>query len=254
MSYTINIDLQQLLEAGVHFGHQSHRWNPKMGDFIFDARDGVHIFDLVKTAEQLEKAMQMAYELGKAGKNLVFVGTKRQAQELVKTAAEEAGAMYIVTRWMGGFLTNWEQVSKSINKMNKLKSDLATGKYDHYTKYERMQIQKDIDRLERFFIGVADLKRAPDALFIVDIMEEEVAAREAMVTKVPVMALVDSNGNPDLCGEDGVAIPANDDAVSSIKMLTTMVAQAYSEGKKLASKSGAAPAAAAKPEATPETK
>lgn len=230
MSYQVQVDLQELLEAGVHFGHQSHRWNPKMGEYIFDTRDGVHIFDLVKTAEQLEQSMQLAYELGKAGKNLVFVGTKRQAQELVKAAAEEAGAMYIITRWMGGFLTNWEQVSKSINKMNHLKENLASGKFDHYTKYERMQIQKDIDRLERFFIGVADLKRTPDAVFLVDIGEEEVAAREARVTGVPVIALVDSNGNPTLAD---YVIPANDDAVSSIKLLTTMIAQAYAEGKKL---------------------
>ena len=233
MTYEPKIDLQELLEAGVHFGHQSHRWNPKMRDFIFDARDGVHIFDLVKTAEQLEKAMQFAYELGKSGKNLVFVGTKRQAQELVKAAAEEAGAMYITTRWMGGFLTNWEQVSKSIAKMNNLTAGLASGKFDHYTKYERMQIQKDIDRLERFFLGVATLKRTPDAIFVVDIMEEEVAAKEASMTHVPVIALIDSNGNPELAE---YVIPANDDAVSSIKLLTTMVAQAYSEGKKMQAK------------------
>lgn len=233
MSYEPKIDLQELLEAGVHFGHQSHRWNPKMSDYIFDARDGVHIFDLVKTAAQLEEAMKFAYELGKSGKNLVFVGTKRQAQEIVKAAAEEADAMYITIRWMGGFLTNWEQVSKSIAKMNSLKSGLASGKFDHYTKYERMQIQKDIDRLERFFGGVADLKRTPDAIFVVDITEEEVAAKEARVTNVPVIALVDSNGNPTLAD---YVIPANDDAVSSIKLLTTMVAQAYAEGKKLQAK------------------
>lgn len=233
MSYEPKIDLQELLEAGVHFGHQSHRWNPKMSDYIFDARDGVHIFDLVKTAAQLEEAMKFAYELGKSGKNLVFVGTKRQAQEIVKAAAEEADAMYITIRWMGGFLTNWEQVSKSIAKMNNLKSGLASGKFDHYTKYERMQIQKDIDRLERFFGGVADLKRTPDAIFVVDITEEEVAAKEARMTNVPVIALVDSNGNPTLAD---YVIPANDDAVSSIKLLTTMVAQAYAEGKKMQAK------------------
>jgi small subunit ribosomal protein S2 len=233
MSYEPKIDLQELLEAGVHFGHQSHRWNPKMSEYIFDARDGVHIFDLVKTAAQLEEAMKFAYELGKSGKNLIFVGTKRQAQEIVKAAAEEADAMYITIRWMGGFLTNWEQVSKSIAKMNSLKSGLASGKFDHYTKYERMQIQKDIDRLERFFGGVADLKRTPDAIFVVDITEEEVAAKEARMTNVPVISLVDSNGNPTLAD---YVIPANDDAVSSIKLLTTMVAQAYAEGKKMQAK------------------
>lgn len=229
----VQIDLQELLEAGVHFGHQSQRWNPKMKQYIYSKRDGVHIFDLVKTSQQLEAAMQFAYELGKQGKNLVFVGSKRQAQDIVRQAAEESGAMYIVKRWMGGFLTNWEQVSKSIYKMNSMKKDLAAGKYDHYTKYERMQIQKDITRLEGFFLGVADLKQAPDAVFIVDISEEVVAAREARTVNVPVIALIDSNGNPDLAQ---YVIPANDDAVSSIKLLTTKVAEAYAEGKKVLKK------------------
>ncbi len=223
------VNLQELLEAGVHFGHQSYRWNPKMKDYIYAENNGVHIFDLVKTASQLEQAMNMAYELGRKGKNLIFVGTKRQAQDIIREHAESVGAMYITTRWLGGFLTNWEQVSKSIHKMNTMKAGLASGKYDHYTKYERMQIQKDIDRLERFFIGVKDLKVTPDALFIVDINEEQVAAREAGQMGVPIMALVDSNSNPDLAD---VVIPANDDAVSSITLLTSMVAKAYGEGKK----------------------
>lgn len=228
-SKKFEIDLQELLEAGVHFGHQSYRWNPKMKDFIYTEQNGVHIFDLVKTAAQLEEAMNMAYELGRKGKNLIFVGTKRQAQDIIREQAESVGAMYITTRWMGGFLTNWEQVSKSINKMNTMKAGLASGKYDHYTKYERMQIQKDIDRLERFFIGVKDLKKTPDAIFIVDINEEKVAAREAAQMGVPVLALVDSNGNPELAD---IVVPANDDAVSSITLLTSMVAKAYGEGKK----------------------
>jgi small subunit ribosomal protein S2 len=224
-----SVDLKALLEAGVHFGHQSRRWNPKMAEYIYADRDGVHIFDLVKTASQLEQAMQFAYELGKNGKNMVFVGTKRQAQEVVKEAAALADAMYITTRWLGGFLTNWEQVSKSIDKMNTMKKGLAEGKYDHYTKYERMQMQKDIERLERFFIGVADLKTQPDAFFMVDVNEEEVATREAATVGVPIIAIVDSNSNPDRV--DYVS-PGNDDAVSSVTLLTTMVAQAYADGKK----------------------
>lgn len=224
-----DIDLKALLEAGVHFGHQTQRWNPKMKKYIYDARDGVHIFDLVKTANQLQEVMQWAYELGKAGKTLIFVGTKRQAQEIVENIAKEAGAMYITTRWMGGFLTNWEQVNKSIAKMNSERRKLAEGKYDHYTKYERMQIQKDIDRLDRFFGGVSELKTRPDGLFIIDINEEKVASSEARQMGVKVAALVDTNGNPD---NADMVVPANDDAVSSITILTKLVADAYAEGKK----------------------
>lgn len=224
-----NIDLQQLLEAGVHFGHQAHRWNPKMREYIYADRDGVHIFDLVKTAEKLEEAMNFARTLGKQGKNLVFVGTKRQAQDVVRQTAESVDAMYITTRWLGGFLTNFEQVFKSIDKMNRFKSGLATGKYDHYTKFERNQMQKDIDRLERFFEGVAKIKTVPDAIFVVDIMEEEVAAKEAARMGIPVIALVDSNGNPELAQ---YVVPGNDDAVSSVTLLCNMIATAYNEGKK----------------------
>lgn len=223
------IDLKALLEAGVHFGHQSYRWNPKMKQYIYDARDGVHIFDLVKTADQLEKAMKLAYDLGKSGKNLVFVGTKRQAQEIIREVAQEHGIMHLTTRWMGGFLTNWEQVSKSIHKMNTIKKGLASGKYDAFTKYERLQLQKDADRLDRFFGGVADIKTRPDALFLVDVTEEEVAAREARTAEIPSIAIVDSNGNPELAD---IVIPGNDDAVSSIRILANHVASAYAEGKK----------------------
>lgn len=227
--YTQEVDLKALLEAGVHFGHQAHRWNPKMKPYIYTARDGVHIFDLVKTASQLEQAIQQAYDLGKKGKNLVFVGTKRQAQEVIKEAATTAGAMYLTTRWMGGFLTNWEQVFKSIQKMNTIKNGLASGKYEGYTKYERLQLQKDADRLDRFFGGVTEIKTRPDALFLVDINEEEVAAREARIMGIPTMAIVDSNGNPELAD---LVIPGNDDAVSSIRILAQAVATAYAEGKK----------------------
>lgn len=227
------VDLKALLAAGVHFGHQTQRWNPKMKQYIYAARDGVHIFDLVKTAACLEKAMDFATQLGKEDKVLVMVGTKRQSQDIVKAAAQAAGAMYITTRWLGGLISNWEQVSKSINKMNALRKGLAEGKYDHYTKYERVQLQKDIDRLERFVGGVADLKRVPDALFVVDVNEEDVAVKEAADAKVPVMAIVDTNSDPERIA---YPIPANDDAVSSLEIVTKLIAEAYAEGKSNRSK------------------
>lgn len=229
----INIDLKALLEAGVHFGHQAQRWNPKMRPFIYDTRDGVHIFDLVKTADQLEKAMKFANELGRKGKTIVFVATKRQAADTVKAVAQSVGAMYVTTRWLGGLITNWEQVSKSIRKMNDIKKGLAEGKYDQYTKYERTQLQKEADRLSRFFEGVADLKTVPDALFVLDVSEESVAVKEAKAAGVPIIAVIDSNGNPD---DIDFVIPGNDDAVSSVQILTDLVAQAYGEGKKMGSK------------------
>lgn len=227
------IDLKALLEAGVHFGHQAQRWNPKMRQYIYAEKDGVHIFDLIKTAAQLEEAMKFARKLGQEGKTLVFVGTKRQAQDIVREKAEAAGAMYIVNRWLGGLLTNWDQVSKSIRRMNHIRTGLEKGEFAHYTKFERNELQKEADRLARFFAGVADLKQMPDALFIIDVIEEKVAIKEAKLTSIPMIAVVDSNGNP----EDATyVIPGNDDAVSSLTLLVELIANAYAEGKQSKSK------------------
>ena len=228
-----DIDLKALLEAGVHFGHQTHRWNPRMQDYIFAERDGVHIFDLVKTAQELQKAMDFARQLGKQGKTLVFVGTKRQAQDIIKEKASQAGAMFIVTRWLGGFLTNFEQVSKSIRKMNNTYDGLEKGKFEQYTKFEQLQMRKEADRAARFLEGVKDLKALPDAIFIADLTEDKVAAKEAKLMDIPVIAIADSNANPTMAN---YVIPGNDDAVSSITILTEMVANAYAEGKKSRSK------------------
>jgi small subunit ribosomal protein S2 len=228
-----DIDLKALLEAGVHFGHQTQRWNPQMRDYIYAERDGVHIFDLVKTAEKLQEAMNFARKLGKEGKTLVFVGTKRQAQDIIREQATQAGAMFIVTRWLGGFLTNFEQVVKSIQKMNRTYTGLKEGKYEGYTKFEQGQMRKDADRAARFLEGVKDLKTLPDALFVADLTEDKVATKEARILGIPVIAIADSNANPHLAT---YPIPGNDDAVSSITILTAFVAQAYAEGKKARSK------------------
>jgi small subunit ribosomal protein S2 len=227
---TFSVDLEALLEAGCHFGHQARRWNPKMGEFIYTQRDGVHIFDLAKTATQLELACAELYEAGKLGKNVVFVGTKRQAQEIVREHAADAGAMYIVTRWPGGLITNWEQVGKSISKLNQMKKDREEGKYTKYTKFEQLKIDKEIQKLERFFGGVATLKRIPDMLVVADINTDLVAIKEANIKEVPVIAIADSNTNPDLVK---IAVPGNDDAVGSIKILIATLAAAYKQGKAL---------------------
>ncbi len=225
---TFSVDVKEMLEAGCHFGHQSKRWNPKMAQYIYTQRNGVHIFDLFKTAQALEQAMQFAYNLGKECKTLVFLGTKRQSQEIVREEAIAAGAPHITVRWMGGTLTNWDQIKKSIDKLNQLKKDKEEGKLDIYTKKERVLIDKDIAKLERFLGGVATLKTPPDALFIVDAGKESGAVKEAKVKRVPVIAMVDSNTDPTPVD---YPIPGNDDAVRSIKLFVHAIANAYKEGR-----------------------
>jgi small subunit ribosomal protein S2 len=222
------IDLRDLLEAGCHFGHQARKWHPKMDEYIYMEKDGIHIFDLAKTAEQLTKAYNFAFKLGSEGKSLVIVGTKRQARELVKAAAKESGAMYIVSRWLGGMLTNWNQISKSLKRMIKLETGLKEGSFAEYTKYERVQFEKEMGRLQRFFDGIRGLKESPDALFIIDPVREANVVKEAQTKNVPTIALVDTNGDP---REVDIPIPANDDAMGSIKLIVDMVAAGYKAGK-----------------------
>ncbi len=221
-------DLRDLLEAGCHFGHQKSKWNPHMAEWIYMEKDGVHIFDLEKTAQQLQAAYKYAYELGKAGKTLVVVGTKKQARDIVKEAAAETGVNYITSRWLGGLLTNWEQVKRSLKRMIDLETGLKTGGFDKYTKYERMQFEKEELRLARFFEGIRNLKSAPDCLFIIDPKREKIALKEATSEKVPVIAMVDSNTDP---REVKIPVPANDDAVKSIAYVVKAVTSGYAAGK-----------------------
>lgn len=226
-------DLRALFDAGCHFGHRRRKWHPKMAPYIYTEKDGIHIFDLEKTATQLQKAYNYAYKLGKQGKNLLFVGTKRQAREVVSEAAKSANAMYITSRWLGGFLTNWQQIRRSLNKMNNIEDGLATGKYDGHTKYERVQLEKQKSRLERFFIGVKKIKDKPDCLFVIDPNHEKKVVIEARKMGVPVIALIDTNANPE---DVDLVIPANDDAVNSVKLIANEIAKAYLQGKQEAKK------------------
>ena len=189
----------------------------------------VHIFDLVKTASQMQQAYNYAYKLGKENKKIIFVATKKQAKEVVKAEAERVGAMYITSRWLGGLLTNWDQVKKSLKRMIDLEEGLKTGKFDKYTKYEQLQMEKEANRLERFFGGLRALKEVPDALFVIDPVREKVAVTEANVIDMPVIALIDSNGDP---RKVSLPIPANDDAVKSISLIAKAVADGYEAGKK----------------------
>lgn len=233
-----DITLQQLLEAGCHFGHKAERWHPKAGDFIYTEKDGIHIIDLVKTKQGLDAAMAFVRDLGENGNTVLFVGTKRQAREIVRAAATNAGAAFIVERWIGGFLTNWEGIHRNIQKINKLSEEERTGAWKKkIPKHEQMKLSRYLARLKVFYGGVLTLDKPPAAVFVVDIKKEISAVREAIRCNIPIIAIVDTNSDPTLVT---YAIPANDDAVGSIGILTDGVAKAYFEGKEVAEKSRAA--------------
>ncbi len=227
-------DLRDLLEAGCHFGHDASKWNPKMSEWIYAKQDGIHIFDLEKTAAQLTAAYNYFYHLGKEGKVVVFVGTKRQAREIVKEKAQESGVNWIVSRWLGGLLTNWPQVGKSLKKMIEIEEGLASDKYKMYTKYEQTQLEKEAGRYARFFDGLRSLKEIPDAIFVIDPKKEKIAIKEAKTVDVPVIGLVDTNTNPESVD---IVIPANDDGRNSIEFVVGQLIEAYTKGK--AAKPGA---------------
>jgi len=231
-SYTI--DLKELLEAGCHFGHQSKRWNPKMDPYIYTTRDGVSIFDLAVTAQKLVEAMEFVRDWVKSGKEIVLVGTKRQAQAIIRQEATRVGAPFISERWLGGTLTNWSEIYKRIERLREMKLKKEAGDYKIYTKRENVLIDREIDKLDRFLGGIAMLKKPPEALFVVDTHKESVVVKEARLTDVPVIGMIDSNTDPDMVTK---LIPANDDAVRSIKLIVTKIAEAYADGKAARGKS-----------------
>lgn len=222
------VSLKDLLEAGAHFGHQAKRWNPKMKPYLFGVRNGIHIFDLVKTKEGLEKAVDFVKNLTAEGGIIVFVGTKRQAAEIVKEEAKKAGVPYVWERWLGGTITNWEQIKKSIEKLVEMKEKREKGEYKEFTKKENVLIDREIARLERFFGGLVGIKELPSAIFVVDTKKEEAAVKEAKKKGITVVAVVDSNSDPDLVD---YVIPGNDDAVGAIKLMVGTIAEAAREGQ-----------------------
>ncbi len=218
-----DISLQQLLEAGCHFGHQARRWNPVMAKYIYTTRDGVHIFDLVKTKEGLDRAVAKVKEVVASGGKVLFVGTKRQAKELVTTAAVAVGMPYVTERWLGGTLTNFGQVQKRLRRLKDLQEKKAAGELKKYTKKEQLLLDREIIKLDRFFGGIAQMEKLPEAVFVVDTHKEEVAVREAVRMGIPVVGIVDTNANPDLVD---YVIASNDDAVKAIQLIVTAVAEA----------------------------
>jgi len=221
-------DMQAMFDAGCHFGHQVAKWHPKMAPFIYGSEGGIHLFDLAKTAEQLSLACEAFYNLAKEGKKLLIVGTKRSAREIIKDAASKMGCFYISSRWMGGFLTNFNQLRQSIKRMNNIELGLESGKFDKYTKYERSKLDKEKSRLERFFIGLKEINNKPDCVFVIDPVKEKIAVQEASAEGIKIIALADSNADP---RPIDLLIPANDDSAKSIQYIVDQLVSAYNAGK-----------------------
>jgi small subunit ribosomal protein S2 len=224
----VNVTLEELLEVGAHFGHQSRRWNPKMSQFIFDEREGVHVFDLAKTREQLIEALNVLAQFAKDGKSILFVGTKKQAKEKLASVAQNTNSLYVNERWLGGTLTNFDQIMRSIRKLAEMKDKLAKGEYSQYTKRERLLIEREIADLEKSFGGLSQMKARPDIMIIVDIHKETAAVREAKQLKIPTIAIVDSNSNPDLVN---YPIPMNDDASRAVEYVLGLFETTINEAK-----------------------
>ena len=220
--------LKDLLEAGVHFGHQSSRWHPQMKPYLYGVRDGVHVFDLIKTKKELDKACDFVRQLTAQGQTIIFAGTKRQAQAIIKEEAKKAGVPYVSQRWLGGTLTNWEQIKKSIDKLKKMKEEREKGEFKKYTKKEQLLLDREIARLEKFFGGLVTLESPPEAVFVVDTHKEVAVVKEAKKKGIKIVGLVDSNSDP---REIDYVIPGNDDAVGSIKVLVAAVAEAARIGQ-----------------------
>lgn len=222
------ISMKQLLEAGVHFGHQTRRWNPKMKKYIFTERNGIYIIDLQKTVKKVEEAYNWVKELAANGGTMLFVGTKKQAQDSVKEEAARSGMYYVNQRWLGGTLTNFETIQKRIGRLKDIERMAEDGTFDVLPKKEVVQLKKEQERLEKFLGGIKDMKQLPDALFIIDPRKERIAVAEAKKLNIPIVGIVDTNCDPD---EIDVVIPANDDAIRAVKLLTGKMADAILEAK-----------------------
>ena len=219
--------MRQLLEAGVHFGHQSHRWNPKMAEFIFGTRNNIHIIDLAQSVPMLHRALQAVSDTVAKGGRILFVGTKRQAQDAVADAAKRCAQYYVNSRWLGGTLTNWKTISGSISRLRKLEEMLSSNEAQAYTKKERLELQRERDKLDRALGGIKDMGGLPDLLFVIDTNKEDIAVKEARRLNVPVAAVVDTNCNP-----DGITfvVPGNDDASRAITLYCDLIARAAIDG------------------------
>jgi small subunit ribosomal protein S2 len=224
----VSITMKQLLEAGVHFGHQTKRWNPKMKEYIFGQRNGIYIIDLQKSIKLFKNAIQFMYELGNQGKSVLFLGTKRQAQEVIQEAAQRTSTYYVNQRWLGGLLTNFVTIQKSIKRFRELETMRSGGQYDLFSKKEVARYERERKKLEKNLSGIKDMSGLPDALFVIDTKLEIIAIKEAVKLGIPVIGVADTNCDPD---EIDYIIPGNDDALRAIRLITDTIAQAYLDGK-----------------------
>lgn len=222
------VSMKQLLEAGVHFGHQTRRWNPKMAEYIFTERNGIYIIDLQKTVRKLEEAYNFIRELSENGESVLFVGTKKQAQDSVREEAERAGAYFVNVRWLGGMMTNFTTIRHRIDRLRQLRAMEEDGTFDLLPKKEVIKLKLEIEKLEKFMGGIKDMKKLPGALFIVDPRKERIAVAEAKKLGIPIVAIVDTNCDPD---EIDYVIPGNDDAIRAVKLISATMANAIIEGR-----------------------
>ncbi|HBC84554.1 MAG TPA: 30S ribosomal protein S2 [Clostridiales bacterium] len=222
------VAMKQLLEAGVHFGHQTRRWDPKMAEYIFQARNGIHIIDLQKTSKKLDEAYSFMKEQAEEGKTVLFVGTKKQAQECVKEAAEKSGMYYVDQRWLGGMLTNFGTIRKRIDRLNELETMQEDGTFDVLPKKEVILLKKEMEKLQKNLGGIKDMKEMPGVMFVVDPKKERIAILEARKLGIPVVGLIDTNCNPE---DVDYAIPGNDDAIRAVKLIADVMANAIIEGR-----------------------
>ncbi|HEY8365492.1 MAG TPA: 30S ribosomal protein S2 [Haloplasmataceae bacterium] len=222
------VSMKQLLEAGVHFGHQTRRWNPKMAKYIYAKRNGIYIIDLQKSQEKINEAYKLIFDIVKDGGKILFVGTKKQAQNAVKEEAIRANQYYVNQRWLGGTLTNYTTLKSRINRLFELEAMFEDGTINNYPKKEQILLQKELDRLQKFFNGIKDMNKLPDALFVIDPKKEKNAILEARKLNIPVFGIVDTNCDPD---ELDFVIPANDDAIRAVKLILTVIANACVEAQ-----------------------
>ena len=247
----VTVTMKELLEAGVHFGHQVRRWNPKMKEYIFGERNGIYIIDLQKTQKMFREALAAVSNMiaEDRGKTVLFVGTKRQAQDAVREEAERSGQYYVNQRWLGGLLTNFQTVQKSIKRLKDLEAMQTDGRFEKLTKKERIKLDRERQSLEKVLSGIKSMNRLPDAVFVIDVRKEEIAVAEANKLGIPVIAVVDTNCSPE--GIDYV-IPGNDDALRAVRLFASRIADAVLEGQQMLTEGGATaeePAAEEKPEA-----
>ena len=222
------VSMKQLLEAGVHFGHQTRRWNPKMAEYIFTERNGIYIIDLQKPVKKLEEAYMFVRDLAAEGEEVLFVGTKKQAQESIKEEAARCGMPYVNARWLGGMLTNFVTIKRRIKRLGQLKAMKEDGTFDLLTKKEAAKLDLEIEKLEKYMGGITEMKKQPAAMFIVDPRKERIAVAEAKKLGIPIIAIVDTNCDPD---EIDYVIPGNDDAIRAVKLIAGAMADAVIEGR-----------------------